>query len=575
MAYIIKRKNREGKEYVYLVEGYRDGDKVRQRTLKSYGQLEALEQAEPGIYERLRQEARNGLLSDDTKNEVMIRFLLDQPITYSLQNYGWLLLEDLFRLLGIDESIRHHTAHRKMTYDPVDVTKLLVYQRILEPGSKTKALAHQHLLFGHWAIEPNHMDRTLDVLAQVKDEVLTTMHQRITQTIGRSGLLVFYDVTNYYVETDLNDEDVFDESGILLTPGLRKRGASKEKRPKPIIQMGLFMDQNSIPISYELFPGNQTDPITYLPSVERVKKQFGLERLVSVADKAMNSKKNVLAIYQKGDGWLFSQKHRGTRGAPKDIQAFLLEPAGWLYNRKQTFAMKSMIRERSLAKGVVVKEKVLVTWSQAYALREKYRRDGAVAYANALQNPERFRMSCKKGGKKYLEQYVIDRETGEKQVLHPFIGIDYDLVDFDAQFDGMNVLVTSELDMTNEEMIANYRQLSKIEDCFRITKSEIETRPMFVKHPVHVESHFLTCFISLVFLRILQHLTQGELSVARILSGFRSAVTDELGQGYMKVYGNPDWMLLLERLGVPWTKQIVKKEQIKQFAKGWCTTKEF
>ncbi len=344
MAYIIKRKNREGKEYVYLVEGYRDKEKVRQRTLKSYGKLEDLERNEPGAFERLRREAKEGLLSEKIEKEVSIPFSLDAPISYSLKNYGWMLLEELLRLLKVDDTVLLACQDRKIQFDPAKILKLLVYQRILDPGSKTKARMHHEQLFGDWNVSPNAMDRALDVLAACKEELLLTMHHRITQTIGRSATLVYYDVTNYYYEIDLDDPDVLDESGDLVEEGLRKRGPSKERRPSPIVQMGLFMDQNAIPISYELFPGNHTDPITYLPSAERVKQQFGIERLVSVADKAMNSKKNVLAIYEKGDGWLFSQKHRGKRGAPKDIQAFILEREGWEYNRRQTFAKKSTIR---------------------------------------------------------------------------------------------------------------------------------------------------------------------------------------------------------------------------------------
>lgn len=114
--------------------------------------------------------------------------------------------------------------------------------------------------------------------------------------------------------------------------GLRRRGPSKEHRPKPIVQSGLFMDTNGIPISYKLFRGNQTDPVTYLPAVEEVKKQFGIERIIVVADKAINSKTNVSAMFEQGDGWLFSQKHLGKRGSPKDIQEQILNPADWHFN---------------------------------------------------------------------------------------------------------------------------------------------------------------------------------------------------------------------------------------------------
>ena len=140
----------------------------------------------------------------------------------------------------------------------------------------------------------------------------------------------------YYFETDIPDEEEISEDGEVLKVGLRRRGPSKEHRPKPIVQLGLFMDTNGIPISYKLFRGNQTDPVTYLPAVEEVKKQFGIERIIVVADKAMNSKTNVSSMLEQGDGWLFSQKHRGKRGAPKDIQERILDSEGWLFNTDET-----------------------------------------------------------------------------------------------------------------------------------------------------------------------------------------------------------------------------------------------
>jgi transposase len=248
---------------------------------------------------------------------------------------------------------------------------------------------------------------------------------------------------------------------------------------------------------------DEEPPITYIPAIEQVKKQFGLDRIITVADKAMNSVKNVSDAASKGDGWIFSSKIRGKKGSPKDIQEFALDKNGWKYNASRTFAKKSMVRERKLSNGEVLGEKVVVTWRESYANREKIRRDGAVEFANGLRNPEKYRMTCKRGGKKYLEWYAIDPETKEKTTLHPLLDIDQDLVNFDAQFDGLNVLVTSEIQMSDDEVIANYGELWRIEDCFRVTKTDLKSRPVFVWTNEHIEAHFLTCFIALVLLRLL------------------------------------------------------------------------
>lgn len=200
-------------------------------------------------------------------------------------------------------------------------------------------------------------------------------------------------------------------------------GPSKEKRRNPIVQMGLFLDKKGVPISYQLFPGNQTDPIIYLPAIQQVKKQFGIKRIVVVADKATNSKNNIKETLEKGDGYLFQIKHHGRRDASKEIQAFILDNSDCQFNTELTFAKKSMIRERVLVAGtkkreeVSVKEKVLVTWNKKYDIREKVRRNGAIEYASKLTNAELFRQTSKKGGKRYLDLFTIDEETGEKYHL--------------------------------------------------------------------------------------------------------------------------------------------------------------
>jgi len=460
MAYISKRKNREGKIYVYLVEGYREKDKVKTRILKSYGQLEELEEKEPGAFERLKQEARDGIIGKKELEEIKVTYRLDEAITFDDMNYGWKLFDELYHVLEIEKIINKSMKKSKVGFDVNTILRLLVFQRILNPGSKLATVNSQSELFGDWQVDENSMYRSLVYLDKMKETIQLKTHQAITEKIGRVATLVFYDVTNYFFEIDVNDDEEVDEkTGEILAEGMRRKGASKERRKSPIIQMGLFMDTNGIPICYQLFRGNTPDVSTYCDAIWQVKQQFGIKRIVVVADKAMNSGNNIIKTSNNGDGWLFSQKHRGKKGVCKKLQEFILDPADWQYNEDVTFGQKSMIRVRTIkttTKPIQTKkvtEKVLVTWSQKYANREQIRRDAAVDYAKKLTNPELFRETCKKGGKKYLELYTLDKETNEKKPFAPFIEIDQEAVDFDAQFDGINVLVTSETHMTDEEIV--------------------------------------------------------------------------------------------------------------------------
>ncbi len=574
MAYIIKRKNREGIYYVYLIESFREKDKVKNRTLKSYGRYDKMEEENPGTYDRLREEAKQGKLGDNSlPKELNISFNTETGITEIDKSYGWKLFESLFESLNIEKAIKDSISDPKMHNKLTDITKLLIYQRILNPGSKLYTLKEQEKMLGDWNIDENSMYRSLSKLATAKDKIQLDVHKSITKLTGRTGLLVFYDVTNYYFEIDHNDSDELDEDTGEIVQGFRKKGPCKHKSGNPIVQLGMFMDTNGIPISYKLFRGNFTDPVTYIPAIEDVKQQFGLERIVVVADKAMNSTQNISETFQNGDGWLFSQKHRGKRGASKSIQDFILDEKGWLYNETETFASKSMIHKRFLkSKKIYVEEKVLVTWNKKYAIREKIRRDGALEYASKLTNAELFRQTSKKGGKKYLELSYCDESTGEVKPFSPLISLDKEQVDFDEQFDGVNVIVTSEIHMSDEEMMSHYKELNKIEDCFRVTKTEMDSRPVYVRLEEHIEAHFLTCFLALVFIRMIQHKTNWMMSPRRLINAFNSAIAFEIKTGVYYVQASEDLKELLKVLNINWDNSFVRYEDLNNFAKGWCTT---
>lgn len=571
MAFIKTTTNKEGRTHVYLVEGYRKDGKVRQRILKKYGLLDELEVEEPDILERLKREAKEGLLTEPQFFQVSYDLLA--PMNEVDQSYGWMVLDNLFEELKLTEFLK--TVKSKSEYDLAQILKLLVFQRVLNPDSKLSTYASQVNLFGHWEISLNAIYRSLDKLDTLKEKLLLHLHKEVSRMTKREARLVFYDVTNYYFETDIPDETVVSVDGEILKEGLRRRGSSKEHRPKPIVQLGLFMDTNGIPISYKLFRGNQTDPITYLPAVEEVKKQFGIERIVVVADKAMNSSYNISEMIHQKDGWLFSQKHRGRRGASKELQTQILNPNDWQFNKELTFAKKSYLRERKLGTkkdSPLVKEKVLITWSKKYADRERIRREGALEYASQLTNAELFRQTSKKGGKKYLDLHYLDEKTGELKPFSPLVTIDHEQVDFDAQFDGVNVLVTSEVGMTDEEMLEAYKELAKIEDCFRITKTELESRPVYVWTENHIQAHFLTCFIALIHLRLLQHQINWKMSPRRIANALNSAKATRLQDNYYRLQESPDMQLLNRLLGMEWNKGFVKFEELKNYAKAPYTT---
>lgn len=556
-------KNREGTQYVSVVEGYRDKDKVKHRTIRSLGKLKDLEAGNPNYLTELKEDVKAGKFQPEPET-LSLTLDLKKKISNPLQNYGWLLVDEIYRSLGVDKVLSLHQKGTKSKIDLNEALRLLTSMRILDPQSKLRSVQSQGVLFGDFNLTPKDVYRSLDTFSQLSEEIQLQIHHSVTKSVGRTGTLVFYDVTNYYFETDLDDEPL--EMDGESIPAFRKRGPSKEKRPNPIVQMGLFMDTNGIPIAYRLFPGNCVDVKTYLPAVEQIKKQFGIERIVVVADKGMNSRNNISETLQKNDGYLFSQKVRGTSGAPKDIQAFALDSEGWIANEQETFAKKSMIRKRTVNKKEIT-EKILVTWNQKYDFREKVRRRKSVEYAEKLTAGERFRLTMKKGGKRYLDVESLDEETGEIRRLTPHISIDEEQIAFDEQFDGISVLITSETEMSDEEMLTSYRSLSRIEDCFKVMKTTFDARPIYVWTRPHIDAHFLVCFISLTIMRLLERKLNGQLSPERIQSALLSAQCRPLEQGYWEVFGNNDFLEINETLGKKWNRQYVPLEALKKYGK--------
>lgn len=556
-------KNREGTQYVSVVEGYRDKDKVKHRTIRSLGKLNDLEAGNPNYLTELKEDVKAGKFQPEPET-LSLTLDLKKKISNPLQNYGWLLVDEIYRSLGVDKVLSLHQKGTKSKIDLNEALRLLTSMRIIDPQSKWRSVQSQGVLFGDFNLTPKNVYRSLDTFSQLSEEIQLQIHHSVTKSVGRTGTLVFYDVTNYYFETDLDDEPL--EMDGESIPAFRKRGPSKEKRPNPIVQMGLFMDTNGIPIAYRLFPGNCVDVKTYLPAVEQIKKQFGIERIVVVADKGMNSRNNISETLQKNDGYLFSQKVRGTSGAPKDIQAFALDSEGWIANEQETFAKKSMIRKRTVNKKEIT-EKILVTWNQKYDFREKVRRRKSVEYAEKLTAGERFRLTMKKGGKRYLDVESLDEETGEIRRLTPHISIDEEQIAFDEQFDGISVLITSETEMSDEEMLTSYRSLSRIEDCFKVMKTTFDARPIYVWTRPHIDAHFLVCFISLTIMRLLERKLNGQLSPERIQSALLSAQCRPLEQGYWEVFGNDDFLEINETLGKKWDRQYVPLEALKKYGK--------
>jgi transposase len=442
------------------------------------------------------------------------------------QNYGYKFLEAVYNLLEIDSFIKsYEKAHRfQGKYSLGDIFKFLVLARILRPDSKRASCQLKNGFYGmRTDFTLQDIYRSLDHFANFEVELQRHLNERVKETIGRDLSHAFYDVTNYFFEIDFPDGE----------DDLRKRGVSKEHRTDPIVTMGLFMDANGLPVSMSIFPGNTSDSLTLQPTMKDVKESYGLGRLIVVADKGLNSAKNIDTIVNNGDGFVFSQVLRGKKG--RRYHEKLFDQSGWIANEDGTYSYKLFEEEYEGhdrdGNKEIRKRKVLLYWSEAEAdMARRKREEKLEKAARSVRNNA---YAIKKGAEEYTREDIIDAESGELlENTKKVRSVDLEKAEQDALYDGYFCIITSELDYDEQKMRQVYGGLWRIEQSFRILKTDLYARPVFVSKNEHIRAHFLICFVALLIIRIIQHrMGKKALSAERIARALGAATCRVLKGG--------------------------------------------
>jgi transposase len=573
-----------GADYLQVQESYSakiDNKLInRKRILRNIGPLAKFDDGKPDYLKRLRQSFKDGKpliesLTDlaETKQapkRVNVSFDLDDPdaCMSSPKNIGYFILDGLYDALGIYDVLNMYKSKTRLEYDLNGLAKLLVFGRVIDPDTKLATFNGKHRYLFNPADSDSQVEiyRTLDCLDFMAETIQRRIHHKIAGSIGRNTEVCFYDVTNYYFETGGNDDDILDEFGGVIREGLRKKGVSKEKRGEPIVQMGLFIDDNGLPVAYRLFPGNHTDQTTLRPALKKSIDRLNFGKVTIVADGGLNSDKNIAHMLSSGNGYILS---KSTKKSDKNVKKWILDEDGYEWNEKRTFKVKSIIRERVIkdetGKKAVIREKLICYWSKKHYDREVHENEKFIAYLNTvIANPDKLKDKPRK-----IEQFLIkqsvDRNTGETVDTDTKLILNKGKIQEYTDLLGYYTIMTSELEKTDREVIEKYHGLSRIEDSFRITKRDLEGRPVFVRTPEHVNAHFLVCFIALVMIRSIQYRVlkhQGKDTLG--LDGWESGVTagriqealaswqaDSLPNGYYRLTKpNEDLQMILDAFGV-------------------------
>ena len=521
-----------GRSYLRLVRSKRrltrNGKPISGKELVlGLGPLSRHDDGKPDYLQRLRASFRAGkplikelepFVGEAPKERILVPFEPgDAKCLGKPKRLAATILDPVFNALGLDELFASIKFSSKIGYDLAGIVRLLTYGRILEPASKSATMEQNGKYFRPLVSSTNddNVYDALDVIQKHAKQIVQRMNTCLTRGTGRSSKVVFYDVTNFFFETPRPDPDETDADGNVIEKGLRKMGVSKENRKQPIVQLGLFLDDNGIPISFGMFPGNTLDHHTLRPAMKETVDALGLERFVLVADRGMYSGTNMCHVTDAGNGYIVA---KSLRKSTKQEIAWAVSPEGYDFSDEK-FRCKSRIVNRTVAlpdgKKRIFKEKVVVYWSRSFYERELRENASFLSFVEKLKaNPGGFRITAAQSQslRRFLKKDVLDRKTGnvlDGTKLAAMID-DEKLSAFNDLF-GYYQIVTSELDMPDREVIDKYHGLTQIEDQFREMKSTLETRPIYVRTREHIEAHLMVCFIALTMMRLIQRKTKASL----------------------------------------------------------------
>lgn len=524
-----------GKTKLSIRRGYRDASgKVKNVTIQNLGDLEDLKKQFPDPIAHFKDVVQKMNIDEREKN-LPITLTIDKHEKLhegvnNRKNFGYSALSKIYHELEINNFLISKFKTRNVSEFKINnIMKLLVFSRALFPDSKKSTFENKDMFFENTNFSLQEVYNSLTYIEPFKDLLQKHIYEHIQEQYSPKNDAVFYDVTNYYFEIDDNDN-------------FRKKGVNKEHRPNPIVQLGLFMDSLGLPMCYKLFEGNTNDCLTLKPMVQELQKNYSVGRVIVVADKGLNTGNNIAYNKAIGNGYVMSLS---IRGANQELKDFVLNEHGYEYNQDKTYKKKSRIYPREIIitkkdkNGNVKKvkqsvdEKQVIFWSADYAKRAKAERQPAIDKAKDLiGNVQKYNKKNSVGASKYVKHLVFDKNTGEIIEAKSSLSLDEEKIAEEEKYDGYYAIVTSEDNKTDDEIIDIYRGLWRIEETFKITKSELDARPVYVSRKEHIEAHFLTCYLALVLSRVLQHKLDKKYSVAKILESLSNCNCSNIQENY-------------------------------------------
>ena len=538
----LKTITKKGISRLYFYESYYKNGKPNQRCIESLGRLDELQKQFDDPVSHFKKIAAERTHEKKVSRKASVSINLDSSLDIgedNLKNVGYVILKELYKQLELDKFWKQVLKKTSIKYDLEAAFRLLVFSRILYPGSKLETFSKKDIYFENiQGFSLKDIYKALDLFDQYNEQLQKWIFSHSSNICERDMSVSYFDCTNYYFDIGRPDMDTLDDDGNPVDKKgnptearYRKRGPEKKHRPDPIVEMGLLMDKNGIPLAFDLFPGNESEKLHMRPIINRVKNEFHSGRVIFVADRGLNTSDNIYflngnnkADYNPRDGYVYGQS---VRGADAEFKAWVLKQDYKTEKLKDDdgkeikFIHKSRIHPKTIhvnvtvpgqkkkkKKDVSIDQKQMAYYSEKYARKQKHDRDIMVARAKDLiAHPKKYDRITAAGSGSYVQNIAFDKSTGEIIEGRELI-LDTEKIAEEEKYDGYYSIVTSELKMSDHEMRETYRGLARIEETFKISKIrrilKFESRPVYVRINEHIGGHFTTCFTALVLIRLLQ-----------------------------------------------------------------------
>ena len=591
--FIKKYKTYYGKTYCSIVDGYRVNGKIKHKTVKKYGYLEDLEKQFDDPINYFKQEVENLKKQFESKITTTFDTTLNNDFNDDTFNIGYAYLKKIFQELNITDVLKDKKDSINIEYSLSKACELLTYSRILDPGSIKYTYEHKNQFFEPFDLSLDDLYRSLKPLLSCKEDIFKIIWENTKEKYNRDASTSYYDCTNYYFEIEYDDEDIKNENGEIIKKGIRKRGPEKNHRPDPIVEMGLLLDKQGFPISYNLFPGNTSEKETLIPEISNIKRRHNINRVIVVADRGLNCSDNMIKMAgidldkKNRDGYIYGQS---VRGADQEFKNWILsdnyivdkisddDGNEIIFKHKSRIYPKKMYITRDdkgltkngnkIKQTITVDQKQMVYYSQKYADKQKRDRQMVIEKAKDLiRNPGTYTRATSYGAAGYINNIKFDKETGIISNGSE-LSLNIEKIMEEEKYDGYYSIVTSEENLSDLELRNIYKGLSKIEETFKITKSEFNARPINVRLEDHIDAHFLICFIGLVIVRILQTEIANKYTLKNLLEKMKNfKCTYTVGNLYKFIGYKPEIQYLNKRLRINLDMKYKTREEIKKILK--------